>query len=87
MVFPGKKKVIFVHGCFWHQHSNCPKGRAPKSRLSYWGPKLERNKNRDIENIALLKDSGWDVMIVWQCELDDLATLEAELVSFLKGKG
>src|SRR5215475_4488942 len=58
MVFPGRKKVIFVHGCFWHSH-NCKVAHVPKSNRDYWGPKLERNRMRDEKNLAALEAAGW----------------------------
>ena len=65
----GRKLAVFVHGCFWHGH-NCVEGiRKPKSNQAYWIPKIERNRQRDIENIAALKAAGWVVLIVWECEI------------------
>jgi DNA mismatch endonuclease (patch repair protein) len=72
LVFPGRRKVIFVHGCFWHQHANARckvKGRMPTSNTEYWGPKLRRNIERDAENLAALKTLRWQVHIVWECVL------------------
>lgn len=68
LVFPVRKKVVFVHGCFWHWHG-CKYGRLPKSRLDYWQPKLERNRERDREKIRQLESLRWAVHIVWQCEI------------------
>lgn len=82
IVFAKKRKVIFVHGCFWHGHG-CPKGRLPKSRLDYWGPKIERNSQRDRETESTLRVLGWDVLTVWQCELKDLHDLRCRLSAFL----
>ena len=82
IVFPGREKVIFVHGCFWHGH-DCPKGRASKSRKEYWGPKIEANKARDTRNIADLESLGWKGHIVWQCELKDADALMTRLSDFL----
>jgi DNA mismatch endonuclease (patch repair protein) len=82
IVFPSRRKVIFVHGCFWHRHPNCSKGSIPKSRADYWIPKLQRNVERDIENMDCLQRLGWQVLIVWQCELHEKATL-FELKHFL----
>ena len=80
LVFGPRRKVIFVHGCFWHQHSDptCKISRIPKSKLDYWGPKLSRNTERDKQRQAELKIQGWRVLIVWECEtkqksLDDLS--------------
>jgi DNA mismatch endonuclease, patch repair protein len=68
IVFPGRRKVIFVHGCFWHQHSDCREGRIPGSRQEYWGPKLRRNQQRDAIVQRALRDDGWHVLVIWECE-------------------
>jgi DNA mismatch endonuclease (patch repair protein) len=70
IAFPSRRKVIFVHGCFWHGH-NCSKGRPPKSGGEYWGPKLLANKERDERRLNELAQLGWSSLIVWQCELTD----------------
>lgn len=82
IVLPGRKKVIFVHGCFWHGHG-CAKGRASKSRRDYWGPKLKANRDRDARNRIALMELGWDVLTLWQCELSDLEALNMRLQTFL----
>ncbi|WP_341327215.1 very short patch repair endonuclease [Methylotuvimicrobium sp. KM2] len=82
LVFPGRKKAIFVHGCFWHYH-DCKKGKPPKSNEAYWLPKLEKNRKRDQENAALLENLGWEVMVIWQCQLKNLLDLETAIKSFL----
>ena len=82
LVFPGRRKAIFVHGCFWHAHG-CRYGRPPKSRLDYWLPKLERNRRRDAEKRAALEALRWRVLVVWQCETRDLAALATRLRAFL----
>jgi DNA mismatch endonuclease (patch repair protein) len=69
IVFPKYRVIIFIHGCFWHSHEGCPDYVQPKSNQDYWKPKLEQNKRRDIEHIAALKNSGFRVIIVWECEL------------------
>lgn len=70
LVFGPRRKVIFVHGCFWHQHNDpaCKLSHAPKSRLDYWQPKLKRNQERDATAIAELASQGWVVLTVWECE-------------------
>jgi len=83
LVFRRRRKVIFVNGCFWHQHEGCREGRVPKSRIDYWGPKLRRNIERDAENLRRLKASGWDVLIVWECEIGNEPELCTRLKSFL----
>ena len=85
LTFAGPRKVIFVHGCFWHRHPDpeCKLARMPKSRQEFWRPKLEGNRARDLRNEAMLKDSGWDVMTVWECELRDMPFLENKVRTFL----
>ncbi|EOG3619732.1 very short patch repair endonuclease [Pseudomonas putida] len=82
VVFTKKRKVIFVHGCFWHGHG-CSKGRLPKSRLDYWEPKIARNHQRDQDVENALRSLGWQVLTIWQCELKDLQGVEARLSAFL----
>ena len=69
LVFPRLKKVVLVHGCFWHQHPGCRLARQPKSRLDYWLPKLQRNRSRDLETAAALNTLGWTVLVVWECQV------------------
>lgn len=82
IVFPSRRKVIFVHGCFWHGH-NCSKGRLPKSRVDYWMPKIEGNKARDDRVISELKKEGWESLIVWQCEVTRIAQTLDAIIHFL----
>lgn len=82
IVFGGKRRVIFVHGCFWHGHG-CRIGRPPKSRQDYWLPKLEENRLRDASQIRQLVDSGWQVLTIWQCETGDERALASVLNDFL----
>jgi DNA mismatch endonuclease, patch repair protein len=83
IVLPRHRKVILVHGCFWHRH-DCPDGRKlPRSKPDYWGPKLERNRQRDEQGVAQLRELGWDVLVVWECELKPAAALVDKLKSFL----
>lgn len=88
MVFPGRRKVIFVHGCFWHRHPDpeCPLARLPKSRLDFWLPKLEANRERDLRQQSELKAMGWDFEVVWECELRHEEQLRNKIVAFL-GEG
>ena len=82
LTFRRTKRVIFVHGCFWHQHSSCSEGRVPGSRIGYWGPKLIRNVERDRSHLAALSAAGWQTLIVWECELND-PELAERIKSFL----
>ena len=83
LAFAGRKKVIFVHGCFWHQHERCRGAHVPKSRLSYWQPKLQRNVSRDAKNEQLLTGMGWKTLTVWACEIADEHCLLLRLQEFL----
>ena len=83
LVFPRRKKAIFVHGCFWHAHG-CRYGRPPKSRLDYWLPKLRANKRRDSDKHARLEALGWQVLTIWQCETKDIEALTMKLCAFLE---
>lgn len=85
LVFPARKKVIFVHGCFWHQHEliTCKAGKRPISNTGYWYPKLARNVERDQQQIEQLNADGWDVFVIWECELGDQRRLIGRLTNFL----
>ena len=83
IVFSRKKKAIFVHGCFWHQHDDCLSSRRPKSNQDFWNPKLDRNRERDSANQQQLTDGGWDYLIVWECELRETPTLASRIKEFL----
>jgi DNA mismatch endonuclease (patch repair protein) len=86
MVFPSRRAVIFVHGCFWHQHPDpdCKDARFPKSNTDYWRPKLLRNQARDKEHETALKALGWRVLVIWECQTKDEADLKKLLESFLE---
>jgi DNA mismatch endonuclease (patch repair protein) len=84
LVFPGRRKAVFVNGCFWHGHDGCSKGRLPKSRRDYWVPKIARNKERDAAAVERLKAAGWRVLTVWQCETRNPAALARRLRNFLE---
>jgi DNA mismatch endonuclease (patch repair protein) len=84
LVFRSVKKVIFVHGCFWHRHGlGCALTRLPKSRLDFWRPKLEENRKRDLRNMRKLRSMGWSVMVIWECELKDVKMLKSRIETFL----
>jgi DNA mismatch endonuclease (patch repair protein) len=77
-------KLIFVHGCFWHQHKNCKASERPSSNTCYWNNKLDRNISRDKKNIASLKKSGWDVLIIWECQIRKIHFLSSKLAKFMQ---
>jgi DNA mismatch endonuclease (patch repair protein) len=72
IVLPFHKTVVFVHGCFWHGHEGCPKFRLPKTRREWWKAKIERTKERDEESIRLLREEGWNVVVIWECSIREL---------------
>jgi len=85
LVLPGRQRVIFVHGCFWHRHSDpeCRLARWPKSRLDFWVPKLTANEERDAKVQARLVELGWDVMTIWECQVRDTDALKRRISEFL----
>jgi DNA mismatch endonuclease Vsr len=83
IVFPGRKKVIFVHGCFWHAHEGCKVSNRPKSRTAFWLSKFAYNKARDLKNKQLLRHAGWNVMTIWECETKDEMRMRRKLSTFL----
>src|SRR5438552_2818184 len=85
LVFGSRKKVIFVHGCFWHGH-HCRAGlNQPKSNTEYWTKKLLRNRTRDSANRTLLRALGWKALTVWECQLRRMAIVEERISRFLVG--
>lgn len=84
LAFPIRKKVIFVHGCFWHGHEGCAKGRLPKSNLEFWQPKIAKNKARDLKSYSEIVSRGWQILTIWQCELKNTELLEKRIVEFLE---
>ncbi|MGA8764048.1 MAG: DNA mismatch endonuclease Vsr [Candidatus Sulfotelmatobacter sp.] len=87
LVFPSRRKIVLVQGCFWHLHKGCIDGRIPKSRVSYWKTKLEGNVERDRLNISRLRHGGWKVMLVWECQTAKLDNLRKRLTRFLGPSG
>ena len=83
--FPGRRKAIFVHGCFWHRHEGCRRTTTPRTRTSFWKDKFQKNVVRDRTNLRDLNQLGWSVMVVWECETADREELAARLAEFLDG--
>jgi DNA mismatch endonuclease (patch repair protein) len=79
----GRRKAIFVHGCFWHGHPQCQYARIPKSNIVYWRTKIRRNRARDRQTAKALYHLGWEVLEIWQCETRDTEKLAAKLIEFL----
>ncbi len=87
IVLTRHRKVILVHGCFWHRH-DCADGRKlPRSKPEYWGPKLEHNRRRDEASVARLRELGWGVLVVWECEISNSRRLSKRLGKFLESRG
>ena len=86
LAFPSRKKVIFVHGCFWHDHSGCKRARIPQANREYWQRKISRNSERDKESVRQLRMMGWATLVVWECQTHDLEKLAKRLVRFLGEK-
>ena len=83
IVLPRHKKVIFVHGCFWHRHGICRPLSIPENNSEFWAEKFAGNVRRDVEKISSLKSAGWDVLVVWECEVRNRDALERCLRAFL----
>lgn len=79
IVLPKHKTTIFVHGCFWHRHNGCKKTTTPKRRADFWNEKFRQNVARDARNEATLRDMGWRVVVIWECETKDLTGLQHRL--------
>ncbi|HQU59793.1 MAG TPA: DNA mismatch endonuclease Vsr [Saprospiraceae bacterium] len=83
LIFPAKKKIIFINGCFWHGH-DCKRGaRIPKANREYWLKKIGRNVERDKENFSKLKELGYKVAVIWECEMKDFQAIAEKLATFL----
>lgn len=85
LVFPGRRKVIFVHGCFWHQHSNCNKSEIPNTNQPFWTKKLKDNRLRDQKTLQHLKALGWESLVIWECETKMRGNLTKQIHDFLGG--
>jgi DNA mismatch endonuclease (patch repair protein) len=85
LAFPGRRKVVFVHGCFWHRHPDpaCQLARLPKSRLEFWVPKLEGNRARDLRKQQEIQALGWSSLTIWECQLRDEEALREIISTFL----
>lgn len=83
LVFPSRRKVVFVHGCFWHGHQ-CKRGaRMPKANREYWQAKIAGNKERDTKNQQNLRNMGWQIFVIWECQMKDINNLAMEVRDFL----
>jgi len=82
--FPSRKKVIFIHGCFWHGHTNCSRATRPKTNSIFWNTKINRTIQRDNESQKKLKGMGWDLLVVWQCQLNNSNQFIKQLIHFIE---
>ena len=85
LVFPRYRKVIFVHGCFWHGHDGCSKAAVPVTNREFWERKLTRNRERDRENIVAVGAVGWQALVIWECETKDRDGLAVLIRDYLDG--
>ncbi|MBK5290726.1 MAG: DNA mismatch endonuclease Vsr [Acidobacteriia bacterium] len=83
IVLSKHKKIIMVHGCFWHQHKNCPRASLPVTRLEWWRAKLRRNQARDQIVARQLRDLGWSVGVIWECQTKNVKRLQLRLLRFV----
>jgi DNA mismatch endonuclease (patch repair protein) len=86
LVLPKYRSVVFVHGCFWHRHPGCPRASTPAENRKYWLPKFDRTVKRDQQTEAELRGRGWNVIIVWECELKEMEALKHRLNSAITRK-
>jgi DNA mismatch endonuclease (patch repair protein) len=87
IVLPGRNIAVFVHGCFWHRHSGCRNSVLPKTRAEFWLTKLNGNVERDSRNAAALKELGWKVLTIWECEVENEALLSRKLLRSVAREG
>ncbi len=87
LVFPKFRLAVFVHGCFWHRHERCRYASTPKSRVAFWTEKFATNVDRDIRKGAALRNLGWRVFVIWECETKDKAALECKLTALIRCDG
>lgn len=84
VVLPRHRKIVLVHGCFWHGHQECKRATRPVNNANTWAAKIEGNRRRDQMNLHALSTLGWDVLVVWECEVRDISRLKARLRAFLE---
>jgi DNA mismatch endonuclease (patch repair protein) len=87
LIFPGRRKVVFVHGCFWHRHPGCRRATSPKSNTEFWQLKFSANQARDASAIANLTSGGWDPLVIWECESADPGRVAGRLTAHLGPPG
>ena len=83
IIFEKRKKIIFVHGCFWHRHENCKYSTLPKTNKSFWNRKFDDNVRRDKYVRKQLLEMGYELMVIWECQTKNISDLETELLDFV----
>ena len=83
LVFPASRKIVWVHGCFWHRHEGCRKATMPTTNVLFWESKFAATQERDDRNLRQVSNQGWDALVVWECETKDVARLSERLRVFL----
>jgi DNA mismatch endonuclease, patch repair protein len=83
IVLKDKWKIIFVHGCFWHGHKSCSRSRRPSTNRAFWNRKIDGNIERDLKVRRKLKNMGWRILVVWECQLKDNTHLKTSLAKFI----
>lgn len=86
IVLPKFRKLIFVHGCFWHGHKNCRRAALPQTNVDFWTSKVKGNTERDVRNIRALRKLRWTPLVIWQCETRNLEKLERKIVRFITNR-
>ena len=84
IVLPKYRTVIFVHGCYWHGHTNCKKQITPKSNKTFWNEKIEKNRTRDGKAQKELTELGWSVLVIWECELRNKEQFDSTIIKTQK---
>jgi len=84
IVLPKHKKVLFVHGCFWHGHKGCPRSKRPTTNVDFWNAKLDKTIERDKRKLEELISLGWDTLVIWQCEIKNELKMQDILKNFLR---
>ena len=84
IVLPKHNKIIFVHGCFWHGHRGCKRAARPESNSEFWNRKIDSNIKRDEKNLKALRSMGWDVLIIWQCQMENKEKLRRKISEFME---
>jgi DNA mismatch endonuclease (patch repair protein) len=86
IVFPGRRKVLFVHGCYWHRHAGCFRTTTPIRNVEMWRKKFQTTVERDLRNVRLLTEQGWQSFVIWECQIRTLEALRHQLEAFLNGE-